>query len=138
MLGKIKAYICAKYDVSFSEIQTQNRTSNIVTARKEFIWTLSKFTTLSSPEIGRIVKRDHSTVLHNIRRADELIAGGYMKPGFDDKADYQVDMAQIKLDRIVDDLAEEFKLLLNVRMQQNKLDAVHRLIGCLLEPRKGS
>tara|TARA_R110000744_G_scaffold7363_1_gene25488 strand:+ start:214 stop:657 length:444 start_codon:yes stop_codon:yes gene_type:complete len=137
MLEKIKAYICTKYKVSFYEIQTHNRATNIVTARKELIWTLSKFTTLSSTEIGRIVKRDHSTVLHNVKRAKDLIAGGYMKPDFDDKADYQVDLAQIKFDKFFDIAMEEAKNLAHVRIQQNPLDAIHRIIGSLLEPRPG-
>lgn len=137
MLDKLKSYICTKYDISFQDIITQNRQSNVSTARKEFIWTLSKFTTLSSPEIGRIVKRDHSTVLHNVSRAEELIDGGYMNPEFDEKQDYEIDMVHINLARSLDKAFEAFKIALDVRLQKNPIDTLNRLTSSLSTPNKG-
>jgi chromosomal replication initiator protein len=38
------------------------------------MWLLRKHTAMSLPEIGRFMNRDHSSVLHGIRRVETLVA----------------------------------------------------------------
>jgi hypothetical protein len=60
---------CYAKNVSVTELFSNRRTHAIVLLRHELFWTLREQTTLSLPQIGRAMGgRDHTTVLHGIRR----------------------------------------------------------------------
>jgi len=60
--------------VSFSELKSANRQRNVVTARQYAFWRLYQHTySLGYPlvQIGKMFNRDHSTVIHSIKKIDE-------------------------------------------------------------------
>ena len=60
--------------VSFSELKSGNRERNVVIARQYAFWRLYKHTySLGYPlvQIGKMLNRDHSTVIHSIKKIEE-------------------------------------------------------------------
>lgn len=65
----IVAEVLAKHGVTRAELMSAQRGVHIVACRHEVFYRMSKETTLSLPQIGkRIGGKDHTTVLHGIRR----------------------------------------------------------------------
>jgi len=56
--------------VPVKRILEKNKKASVTRARQEAIYLIRRHTKLSSPEVGRILRRDHSTVLH-----DEAVVG---------------------------------------------------------------
>lgn len=66
--AQIIATTAAEFDVTVDEIKGSSRVRRITVARQEAMSRLSKHG-MSLNQIGRIFARDHTTVLHGIRRA---------------------------------------------------------------------
>lgn len=62
--------VCAETGVSMEEIFGSDRTRYVAHARQECFLRIRDATELSLPYIGRLFKRDHTTVLHGIRAAE--------------------------------------------------------------------
>ena len=60
--------ITDEFAVTWAEIVSPRRNSYIVRARHKMFWRLKNETIWSLPQIGRYVNKDHTTVLHGIRR----------------------------------------------------------------------
>jgi chromosomal replication initiator protein len=73
-IDDIQKLVATHYGVSRSDILSSRRTANVVRPRQIAMY-LSKVMTLRSlPEIGRrFGGRDHTTVLHAVRKIDELL-----------------------------------------------------------------
>lgn len=69
ILQKVAQY----YNVTVSEITGKNRQSSIMLPRQVAIYLCRKHTNSSLTEIGRIFKRDHTTVLHSIEKITSLM-----------------------------------------------------------------
>jgi hypothetical protein len=63
------AYAAAKYGVSSEEVLGNVRSRDIVLARQEAIYECYRHISMSLPALGRRFGRDHTTILHSIRRA---------------------------------------------------------------------
>lgn len=76
--GKMIAYQTAKkHGLTIHELLSPRRQRKIVIARHEAMWRCVKETSLSLPQIGRILGgKDHTTVLHGVRRHEQRIADG--------------------------------------------------------------
>jgi hypothetical protein len=76
--------VCAKHCITKAELMSVRRARNIVAARHEAMWRMSKETTMSLPAIGRRMgDRDHTTVLHGIRKYQAKVDGGvYVMPRY--------------------------------------------------------
>ena len=76
--------VCAKHGVTKAELLSIRRARNIVAARHEAMWRMSKETSMSLPAIGRRMgDRDHTTVLHGIRRHEAKTRGEiYLQPRY--------------------------------------------------------
>lgn len=62
--------------VSFAEMIGERRSAYLVRTRQEAMWLLKEKCGLSLPQIGRILGgRDHTTILHGIRRHVRRLAG---------------------------------------------------------------
>lgn len=69
--------VCAKHRLTLEEIISDRRSTPLVRARQEAMWRISKETTWSLPRIGKFfANRDHTTVLHAIRRHAERLQQG--------------------------------------------------------------
>lgn len=69
---KLIGQVCAEFDVSRAELLGQSRSEKIVPVRHEACWRIAKATSLSLPHIGSIFNRDHTSILHAIRRRNEV------------------------------------------------------------------
>ncbi len=66
---------CNKHNISYNEIISNRRATNIVWARQEAMWRMKTETSMSYPAIGkRFGGKDHTTVLHSVRKHEERLA----------------------------------------------------------------
>jgi chromosomal replication initiator protein len=63
----------AFYSLSPEDILGKGKTKNIAAARQIATYLMRKLTTLTLEEIGNVLNRDHSTILHSIRKIEESI-----------------------------------------------------------------
>lgn len=84
--------VSKKYMVSSIDIKSMRKTNALTKPRFEICWRATHETELSSPAIGRrLGDRDHTTILHAVRRFQEMIDKGEVAvPGSDDDVDYDV------------------------------------------------
>ena len=61
------------YNLTPEDIMGKGKTKSIATARQMATYLMRKLTTLTLEEIGAVLKRDHSTILHSIRKVEESI-----------------------------------------------------------------
>jgi chromosomal replication initiator protein len=71
----IQKRVAEYYTVKISDMQSSRRSQNIVRPRQMAMYLSKVLTSKSLPEIGRkFGGRDHTTVLHAVRRVEELLA----------------------------------------------------------------
>jgi len=69
----IQCAVCEHYGVSLLDLLSSRRTKAVVLPRWVAVWLSRRLTTYSLPAIGQhFGHRDHATVLHSVRRIDEL------------------------------------------------------------------
>jgi len=69
-IDTILRIVCSATGVSKRELLAANRSQKIVNTRHVVMWLLRRHTFLSLPAIGRILHRDHSSVLNGVRRVE--------------------------------------------------------------------
>ena len=67
-LKQIAEAICERHKISLDKLRSESKSQSIVWARQEFFYFADQLTSRSKSEIGRWAKRDHSTVIHGIRK----------------------------------------------------------------------
>ena len=73
-LDDVARAVCIVFGVSKNELVSPRRAVHLVAARQVFFWMARQYTTFSLPQIGAFCgKRDHSTVLHGVRKVDQQI-----------------------------------------------------------------
>ena len=71
----ILSAVSTAYDVPMNDLLSPRRMARLVWARQVAMWIARELSCRSLPEIGRhIGGRDHTTVLHAVRKIDALIA----------------------------------------------------------------
>lgn len=68
--------VCLEYMVTKDQITTWRRQREIVAPRHIAHWLCVKLSDQSLPTIGRMMKRDHTTIIHARRKIDREIAAG--------------------------------------------------------------
>ena len=69
----IQRAVCEHYGVRLIDLPSERRTKAIVLSRQVAVWLSRRLMTHSLPEIGHhFGDRDHTTVLHAVRRIDQL------------------------------------------------------------------
>ncbi len=72
----IQKTIVSYYNISMSDFMSPRRSRHIARPRQIAMYLSKKLTTKSLPEIGRkFTGRDHTTVIHAIKKVEELMAG---------------------------------------------------------------
>jgi chromosomal replication initiator protein len=67
--------VCKHYNISRTDILSARRSQGIVRPRQVAFYLCKELTGRSMPEIGRkFGDKDHTTVLHGIRKVGELMA----------------------------------------------------------------
>lgn len=66
-------HVYLRTGIKILDIQSERRTAKVVLPRMLACWVMREFTTLSLPQIGRhLGNRDHTTVLHSVRKIEAL------------------------------------------------------------------
>lgn len=69
--------VAAKHNLTANDVRSARRAHEVVVARHECFYRLKNETTMSLPQIGRLMgNKDHTTVLHGIHRHEARIASG--------------------------------------------------------------
>lgn len=69
--------VCVKHGLTKTELLSARRMRTLVVARHEAMYRMSKETSMSLPMIGRrLGGRDHTTVLHGIRKYTAKLSAG--------------------------------------------------------------
>jgi chromosomal replication initiation ATPase DnaA len=71
---RIQMAVCKHFDIALNDMKSARRTSYVVRPRQIAIYLAKELTGRSLPEIGkRFGGRDHTTVLHAVRRIKDLV-----------------------------------------------------------------
>ena len=73
-VDKIFAAIQKKYNIKREDIVSSKRTKDIANARHITVYVIRSVTEMSLPNIGKIIARDHSTVLSSIEAVEKKMA----------------------------------------------------------------
>ena len=61
------------FNISVKEMQSSRRARNVARPRQIAMYLAKQLTSRSLPEIGRKFDRDHTTVMHAVRKVEELV-----------------------------------------------------------------
>ena len=70
MVEKILLSISKKYGVSVEDIKSKKKTDSIANARHVAVYIIRKLTDLSLKDIGKILGRDHSTIISSVNKVE--------------------------------------------------------------------
>lgn len=70
MNDKIIQTVCKIWDRSLDDVCGKSRKQEIVYTRMTIAYFLRRCTTLSTTEIGKLINRDHSTIIHYLKAYD--------------------------------------------------------------------
>ena len=68
----ISEFVGSQFKVSMKDMQSRSRKKSLTFARQVAMYLSRKHTTESLADIGKIFNRDHSTVLHSIKKVTDL------------------------------------------------------------------
>lgn len=73
----IAAEVAHRHGVTMADMVSHRKDKRSCLARHVAMWRMRRETPLTTPQIGRILGgRDHTSVLHGVKRIDQLIADG--------------------------------------------------------------
>jgi chromosomal replication initiator protein len=73
-VDKVFASVYKKYNIKREEIVSSKRTKEIANARHITVYIIRQITDMSLPNIGKIIERDHSTVISSIETVEKRMA----------------------------------------------------------------
>lgn len=71
VLRQIKEDVCERHGISLAGLEGPRRSAKYAAARGEFCRLAYSFEGISLPAIGRAINRDHTTVLHHVRKGQQ-------------------------------------------------------------------
>lgn len=74
LIEDIQSVVAARYGLTVRDIRARYRHKLLAYPRQTAMYLARQMTNRSLTEIGRVFHRHHTTVLHDIRRAEERIA----------------------------------------------------------------
>ena len=84
---EIMKAVAESYGITIDELRSHSRIARIATARAVVCYLLYRYFNYSTKDVGNMVLRDHTTVMHNCRK----VQGFYLLPNM-----YATDLAIIK------------------------------------------
>lgn len=72
-IDEIQRKVSEHFNISIKEMQSCRRARNVARPRQIAMYLAKQLTSRSLPEIGRKFDRDHTTVMHAVRKVEELI-----------------------------------------------------------------
>lgn len=70
-IAEVAAFVAAYHGLTLAQLRGESRRAHIVAARHQAFYICHKQLCRSLPKIGRYFNRDHTTVLHGIRKVEE-------------------------------------------------------------------
>ena len=83
LVRSMVAIVCGCSQVTSQQIVSDQRDARTTMARQTACWLARRFGHRTYAEIGLVLRRDHTTVLHNVRRVDEVVIRLGRCPGED-------------------------------------------------------
>jgi len=74
--GLIISQVCKFYSIEESILRGTLKTKGVSEARQVAIYLIRHLTNLSLPDIGKEFGRDHSTIIHSIRKVEVALNAG--------------------------------------------------------------
>ncbi len=75
-LGDIEATVTAYFGITPADIHSSRRTKTVSAARMLAMYLARKHTSMSYPEIGKYIGKNHSSVVLGVQRMEKLLAAG--------------------------------------------------------------
>ena len=72
-IDEIQKKVAEHFSISVKEMQSSRRARNVARPRQIAMYLAKQLTSRSLPEIGRKFDRDHTTVMHAVRKVEELL-----------------------------------------------------------------
>ena len=72
-IDEIQKKVAEHFNISVKELQSSRRARTVSRPRQVAMYLAKQLTSRSLPEIGRKFDRDHTTVMHAVRKVEELI-----------------------------------------------------------------
>lgn len=73
----IMRFVCEQYDLTQTDLCSRRQMHHLVQVRHIAFWLCKELSLASYPQIGRLFgDRDHTTVMHGVRRINFAIANG--------------------------------------------------------------
>ncbi|MDD4556075.1 MAG: chromosomal replication initiator protein DnaA [Alphaproteobacteria bacterium] len=72
-IDEIQRKVAEHFNISVKEMQSSRRARNVARPRQIAMYLAKQLTSRSLPEIGRKFDRDHTTVMHAVRKVEELV-----------------------------------------------------------------
>ena len=72
-IDEIQKKVAEYFNISVKEMQSSRRARTVARPRQIAMYLAKQLTSRSLPEIGRKFDRDHTTVMHAVRKVEELI-----------------------------------------------------------------
>jgi len=73
-IDEIQKKVAEYFNISVKEMQSSRRARTVARPRQVAMYLAKQLTSRSLPEIGRKFDRDHTTVMHAVRKVEELVA----------------------------------------------------------------
>jgi chromosomal replication initiator protein len=70
----IATLVCLEYGIGHNEMFSNRRAAHISGPRQIAYFLTYHMTNLSYPEIGHVFGRDHTSIMHGVKRVDEKLA----------------------------------------------------------------
>jgi len=81
-VDRILDKVSAKYEISIEDIKSRKKTKNIAFTRHIAIYLIRKLTNMSLPAIGKVIGRDHSTIIFSLEKIEAEMA---LNPSFENE-----------------------------------------------------
>ena len=72
----IISQVCKFYSIDENTIRGTEKTRGTAEARQVAVYLVRKLTNLSSPDIGKVFNKDHSTILYSINKVESMLKSG--------------------------------------------------------------
>lgn len=89
---RINSAVAEEFGVTKLDMLSRRNTNDCVLPRQVAIWLCRRFTKLSVAHIGRKFERDHTTILHAIRKIDRLLPNDLALQGSVDRIKTRINL----------------------------------------------
>lgn len=72
-INDLKNRICMVYDIAFRDLKSKDVNRFKAEARHVFFFVIKKTTNMSLEQIGKILNRDHSSVIYGIKKVNNYL-----------------------------------------------------------------